>query len=269
MEPEPGSRLHYASKQQLLHVLEVLLARHPELQAEVAATLHSLDAQPQEEDAWEAERTLDAWDDDEVIIIPSQKHPSLPPMDLGAYRQRIDNYPVRLEQKESLKVLRADLVELLHEAELRTVHYDYYNALGLYALILDARLSSRNTQIDRLFDEVIDEFIPSLAALLSEASNSVGYDTSFRPLLSDEERTGWLKRLFAFWLKRLEQRRGDDELVEIMYDMAWNSDADLLRQLAEEELSRLKDEGPSNIVDFSRQYRTRLIERFLHGIPFS
>ena len=109
----------------------------------------------------------------------------------------------------------------------------------------------------------------SLEALLEEISSRTMFDTdagALSPLLSPEVRHRWLRRLFALWLKHLDAHRVEEDLPELILDVAWNEDALLLRSLAQAELQRQPDTSHSNIVDFGRQYRTKALEKFLKDV---
>jgi hypothetical protein len=266
MEPELQARLNSTSKQQIVQLLEELLQRHPELLTEMAALLNGI-AEKEDKDL-----RLDDWDEgniEELVILPSSRHPVAPPMDLEAYRQRVERYSERLRQRESATVITTDLEELLFEAEQRTLQYDYYNALGIYAIVLDERLKERNATLIRLLDHSMDEVIPDLATLLSEASSSLGYDSNVAPLLSKEERQHWLTRLVTLWLKRLDNREIEEDLSEILLDMIWQEDIPILVEMVTNELQRLRKGKSSTIVDLNQKYRLRVLERFLKELPYT
>ena len=90
---------------------------------------------------------------------------------------------------------------------------------------------------------------------------------SLSPLLAPAIRRSWLERLFSLWIKRLDLHRVEEDVPEIMLDVAWNEDIALLRTLAQDELQQLRQGDHSNIVDFSRQYRVRALEKFLKELP--
>ena len=87
------------------------------------------------------------------------------------------------------------------------------------------------------------------------------------PLLLPQVRQHWLERLFALWLRRLDARKIEEDLPEIILDVAWSEDIQLLRGLAQNELQPLPRGPHSNIVDFARQYRTKALEKFLKELP--
>ena len=53
----------------------------------------------------------------------------------------------------------------------------------------------------------------------------------------------------------------------IMLDVAWSEDMPLLRNLAQNELQKQPRSEHSNIVDFTSQYRTKALEKFLKELP--
>jgi hypothetical protein len=175
----------------------------------------------------------------------------------------------RLQHGESQQSIGSDLLHLLQEAEVRADQHDYQGALDLYALVLDKRLLEQDTTLVSIFDRALDEVMPFLEALLSEASSSIMFDASISlsPLLTPVMRRSWLERLFSLWLKRLDLYRVEEDMPEIMLDMAWNEDIALLRTLIQDELQPLRQSDHSNIVDFSRQYRVRALEKFLKELP--
>lgn len=263
MEPDLEASLNRASRRQIMRLFQVLSERHPELPAEIVTLLADIE----EEDS--GDLAQDSWpeDIDGVVILPSARHPVAPPMDLDGYKQRVKQYAERLRRRESVSALSTDLEELLAEAERRTLLYDYYNALGIYAIVLEERLAERSAALNRLLDRLIDEVIPNLATLLSEASSSLGYESNVAPLLSTEERQHWLQRLFSLWLKRLDNRAIEEDLSEIILDMLWREDVPMLTSLAQEALAHLRKGKTSAIVDLNQQYRLRVLERFLKDLP--
>ncbi len=273
MEPEFEQRLHWSSKETLIRLLQELCVRHPALQVEMTDILGSLtsvtgtDADGDES----GEEVTEDWDfsGDEHVVLRSLARPPLLPLDSEAYRQRIENYATRLGQ-ESPQVIAEDLAKLLEEAELRAEQQDYAGALDLYALLFDERLVERNTTLTPILDEAIDIASPTLEVLLEDASSNALFDATtimLSPLLTTNVRLHWLKRLFALWLKRLDAHSTDEDLPEIMLNVAWDEDIPLLRSLAQNELQRQPRSERTNIVDFARQYRTRALEKFLKELP--
>jgi len=138
--------------------------------------------------------------------------------------------------------------------------------------LIDERLLERTPATVSLYDEMIDAAMYSLEALLSETSSNAMFDAdtvTLSPLLAPNVRHRWLERLFALWLKRLDLHRVEEDLPELMLDIAWSEDILLLRSLAQNELQRHPHSEHSNIVDFTRQYRSRALEKFLKELPHS
>lgn len=263
MEPDIEARLKEASREQMVRLFQELSARHPELLIEMVDLL--VDMIEKERDGLVQSNWRD--DSNEVVILPSSRHPVAPLMDLDGYKQRVAQYVERLRHRESVAVISSDLGTLLVEAEQRTLHYDYYNALGIYAIVLDERLAERSAALNRLLDRSIDEVIPNLATLLSEASSSLGYESNVAPLLSKDERQLWLMRLFKLWLVRLDNRVVEEDISDIILDMLWREDVPILERAILDALTSLRKDRTSIIVDLNQQYRLRTLERFLKEIP--
>ncbi len=269
MEQELEDRLRGANKESLLLLIQELARRYPLLQTEIAMLIdmdksNAALSVPSKED----ERSGDSnenWDfnGDELI------HPSLlPALDYEACRQRVAGYLARLQQREALQVLANDLNMLLDEAEMRAEHHDYHEAMDVYAIVLDERLAERDEKLTQMFDKAIDDIMPILETLLSEASSNMLFETStLTPLLTPEMRQEWLKRLFALWLHRLDAHYVEENVPEIMLNVAWSEDVALLRSLVQSELQQQPSNEHSNIVDFTRQYRTRTLDKFLRELP--
>jgi hypothetical protein len=275
MEPELERHLHNASHEQLLLVLLELAARHPALQTEMIDILENeagaLQSAADEGEDVELNGDSEDWDfsGDELEPMRPVPLPVLLPLDREAYQQRIQGYAVRLTQGESLQGIKDDLTELLEEAETRAEHHDYQAALDLYGLVLDERLANHNNALSQLFDSAIDEAMPVLETLLSETSNNILLDPSeaFSPLLPSVMRQRWLERLFALWLKRLDVRRVEENIPELLLNIAWSEDIPLLRTLVQNELSRHPKSVHTNIVDFTLSHRIRTLEKFLKELP--
>jgi hypothetical protein len=270
MEPELERRLHNASDEELLLLLQELAARHPALETEMSDILGNLVEilqQVPEEDDGPGEVSED-WDfsGDKGESAPL---PVLLPLDREAYQQRIRGYAARLQQGESSQTIFADLTELLQAAETRAQHHDYLGALDVYSFVLDERLADRSSLLSHLLDSAIDEAMPILETLLSEASNNILLDPSvmFSPLLTAEVRRRWLEQLFALWLKRLDAHHADENMPGILLNVAWSEDVPLLRTLVQDELSRHPRSEHANIVDFTLQHRIRTLEKFLKELP--
>jgi len=274
MESELEHRLRQASKEQLVLLLQELTVRHPVLLTEIAEMLSQFSDEAEDESDSEIDNeATENWDfsggDDDLVELHSIPRPSLPSLDLENRGQRINSYMQRLQHGESQQSIGSDLLHLLQEAEVRADQHDYQGALDLYALVLDKRLLEQDTTLVSIFDRALDEVMPFLEALLSEASSSIMFDASISlsPLLTPVMRRSWLERLFSLWLKRLDLYRVEEDMPEIMLDMAWNEDIALLRTLIQDELQPLRQSDHSNIVDFSRQYRVRALEKFLKELP--
>jgi hypothetical protein len=276
METEIERRLQHSSKKQLVLLIQELTAQHPELCAEIDTALdrlantieeeyskHSNDADEQGEDEWDTS--------EELATMDFVRAPEFPPLDLASYRERFEGYLLRIKQKKSLQPICDDLFAILKEAQQRADREDYYNALDLYALVLDERLAERNATLTSILDKAINEIMPMLQAVLINVCSCIIVTSSsfLTPVLTPEMRKSWLERLFAFWLKRLDRYHVEEDVPEILMEMAWENDLGLLRTIVQEELQRLRQNGTSNIVNFTRQYRTRALEKFLKELPLA
>ncbi len=276
METEIERRLQCSNKKQLLLLIQELTAHHPELSTEIDTLLdqhaniadeddnkHSNDTGKQDEDNWDTS--------EELATMDFVRTPEFPPLDLAPYRERLEGYLLRIKQKKSLQPICDDLYAILKEAQQRADREDYYNALDLYALVLDERLAERSATLTSILDKALNEIMPMLQAVLMNACSCIIVTSSsfLTPVLTPEMRKGWLERLFAFWLKRLDRYHVEEDVPEILLEMAWENDLDLLRTIVQEELQRLRQNGTSNIVDFTRQYRTRALEKFLKELPLT
>jgi hypothetical protein len=276
MEAEIERRLQRSSKKHLLLLIQELTAQHPELSAEIDNALerlvgttedeyskHSDDVNEQQEDEWDTS--------EELATMDFVRTPEFPPVDLAAYRERFEDYLLRIKQKKLLQPICDDLFAILKEAQQRADREDYYNALDLYALVLDERLAERNATLTSILDKAINEIMPMLQAVLINVCSCIIVTSSsfLTPVLTPEMRKNWLERLFAFWLKRLDRYHVEEDVPEILMEMAWENDLGLLRTIVQEELQRLRQNGTSNIVNFTRQYRTRALEKFLKELPLA
>jgi hypothetical protein len=276
MEAEIERRLQRSSKKHLLLLIQELTAQHPELSAEIDNALerlvgttedeyskHSDDVNEQQEDEWDTS--------EELATMDFVRTPEFPPVDLAAYRERFEDYLLRIKQKKLLQPICDDLFAILKEAQQRADREDYYNALDLYALVLDERLAERNATLTSILDKAINEIMPMLQAVLINVCSCIIVTSSsfLTPVLTPEMRKIWLERLFAFWLKRLDRYHVEEDVPEILMEMAWENDLGLLRTIVQEELQRLRQNGTSNIVNFTRQYRTRALEKFLKELPLA
>lgn len=267
MEPELEQRLQDTNKEHLILLLQELAARHPVLLPEMVGIL---------EDFSELQSTLDDTDGDitEDWNFGGDEHGTvhafpLPP-NSEVQHVRIEEYTTRLSQENSLETMAETLTELLEEAEVRTEERDYYGTLDLYALLLDERLLERNVALTPIFDEAIDMATPAMEDVLCESSSNAMLDVAtatLSPLLTASVRHRWLERLFTLWLKRLDTHRIEEDLPQIILNVAWSEDLLLLSSLAQNELQRQPHSEHSNIVDFAGQYRTKALEKFLKELP--
>jgi len=274
MNSEFEQRLHSISKEQLVQLLQELVERYPFLLTEISAALNDLSTistSAIEEDT--GEDVTEDWDfgGDEQVTVHSLPRPVLPPLDGNLYRQRIENYATRLNQKEPPAVIAEDLAQLLEEAELRADQDDYAGALEIYALVLDERLLERSPALTPILDEAIQEATPALETLLNDASSNTLFNATtatLSPLLHASLRCSWLERLFTLWLKYLDTRTSstEEDLPQIILNVAWDEDIPLLERLVQNELQSQPRSEHTNIVDFSRQYRTRVLEKFLREL---
>lgn len=293
MDADFEQRLQESNREDLIELVRVLILRHPLLRAEIEAFLDIPSSPPpyllEVEEGYDAEvgdtgdsedsensgetegdvEETDDWDfggDENDLFKPL----SPLPLDVEMYRQRIEGYTKRLEQGEQPRAIITDLAKVSQEAELRAEQQDYYGALDIYALVLDERLQERSPALLSILDEAIDAATPALETLLGEASSNTIFDENtitLSPLLTAPARQRWLERLFTLWLKRVDAHSIDDELPEIMLSVAWQEDVPLLRSLAQNELQKLPRSSHSNIVDFTRQFRYRALEKFLRELP--
>ncbi len=281
METDLAQRLRNVSKEHLVLLIQELTGRHPTLTKEIENTLATFAAQSTNLTA------DDEFSADTLVLRRPLLQPSSHSFNFDAYQQRLADYPARLQEGTSPQDIFDDLVVLLQEAEWRADQYDYHQALSTYALVIDYRLALQNTILLHIFDRSIDEFMPVLAMLLSETSSLTTPDddstidheiatiepisrhvrTELSPLLPTDKRQLWLQRLFSLWLKRLDNHYSEENLPEIMLEIAWSEDVVLLRALVEKELHQHPTSTHSNIVDFSRQSRTRVLEKFLRELP--
>ncbi len=277
MEQELEDRLRHISKDHLLLLIQELTRRYPLLYTEIVMLLDK-DASKQlvplyteeNETELDEENIEEDWDfgSDELAALHPVSAPILESLDHEASRQRISAYLSRLQQGETLQTLAEDLDALLDEAEIRAENHDYRGAMDVYALVLDERLAERDEKLVHMFDRSIDDIMPILETLLSEASSNIVFETTtLTPLLTPEMRQKWLVRLFTLWLRRLDAHHIEENVPEIMLNVAWSEDVALLRQLIQEELQKQTTSEHSNIVDFTQQYRARTLDKFLKELP--
>jgi hypothetical protein len=276
MEHELEHRLQHTEKAHLILLLQELAARHPQLLSEVSDLLEQvvLDSPSSFSDGNDGndvneKHTDEDWDYSGNLPskLPTTPRSNLLPLDLEAYQQRFKQYSTIEVREESLQLVDQELVELLKETEARIDHHDYHAALDLFALLVNTRVAETNVELSPLFDRAIDEGMPMLETLLSEVSSQIMFDASITlsPLLSSPMRQQWLERLFALWLKRLDKYHKEEEIPEIILDIAWSDDVPQLRGLVMKEL--YYSEEHSNIVDLTRQYRARALDKFLKELP--
>ncbi len=276
MEHELEQRLLYTDKAHLILLLQELTVRHPYLLTDVSELLEQvvLNSPPSPHEG-NGEHDLDEkytdedWDynGDLLPTFQSAVRSNLLPLDLEMYRQRFMLYNSVEAQDEALQQVDQELIELLKEIEARVDQHDYHAALDLFSLLVDARVAEANAAFLPLFDRTIDEGMPLLETLLSEVSSHIMFDASITlsPLLSSSMRQQWLELLFALWLKRLDAYHAEEEIPEIILDIAWSDDVPLLRGLVLKELQYSGEHA--NIVDLTRQYRARALEKFLKELP--
>jgi hypothetical protein len=272
MEPELEQQLYRASKEQLVQVLQELATRHPVLLAEMKKILEDLSITNDDVDEEEVTEDWDFSGDDgesQVVLHPVTQAP-LPLVDSEEYRQRLAEHSAHLSQDEEPELLAEHLADVLEEAELRAEHHDYRGALQLYSLILDERLRERNPGLVPMLDEALRVASPTLEVLLSEASSSAMLDAEGNtpsPLFATSERHSWLERFFTLWLKHLDAHQVEEDIPRILLNVAWTEDVLLLRTLVQGILQQQPPSEHTNIVDFTRQYRTRALEKFLKELP--
>ena len=278
MNPEFEQRLQSARREDLILLLQELSVRHPVLLAEIMNILERLSnempslAEEGEEEEGEEEVT-EEWDfnrDEQVAPYTFPIQSPLFPLDGEAHQQRIEEFARRLRQEESPEALFDVLRDLVEGAISYSGQKDEYAGLDLFAMLIDERLLERSSATTPLFDEMIDAGMYSLEALLTEASSNTLFDVdtaALSPLLIPQVRHRWLERLFALWLKRIDAHKIEENLPELLLDVAWSEDILLLRSLVQSELQKQPPIAHENIVDFGRQYRTRALEKFLKELP--
>lgn len=277
MEQELEQQLHSLSKKHLIQLLQELATRHPILLSEITSTLENLtedgDGGGEVSEDWDfsGEEENEGQDEDAIGSIGAPQHAAsqwslLPVLDAEAYRQRVEDYATRLKQGAPASAIASDLAELLAEAETRAEYSDFQGALSLYALVLDERLSEHSSTLMPILDKAISGALPAMETVLSEASSNAMFDeaaVTLSPLLSTNVRHEWLKRLFALWLKHLDEHSIEEDFPRIMLNVAWGEDFLLLRNLVQGELQRYPHNEHSNIVDITQEYRIRALEKFM------
>lgn len=266
MQAELEQQLHIASKEQLIQLVQQLAMHHPTLQLEISTFLQSVASDDEEVPDIEEDWNFNG--DEQVVLHPFPK----PIHTTAHHRQQLQaTYAARLTQETSADALMATLSELLDEAINSVANADPHAALELFALLFDERLRERHPSLISIYDDMIDAAMYSLDALLTEASSDTSFNTqsaTLAPILTPDTRRRWLERLFTLWLKRLDAHRLEEDLPEIILDVAWHEDMFLLHHLVQNELQKQPQNEHTNILDFNRQYRTKALEKFLKELPF-
>jgi len=274
MKPEIAQLLQQADKEHLLSLVQELIEQHPALEAEVASYLtQRADGGNDAEDTINTdEEVSEDWDfsGDEQIVFHPYPQPTQFPLDALAHRQQLEEFTQQLDFETVPQGVMETLSRLIDEAIAYVGQGDSNGALELFALMFEQRLRETRPDLVPVYDEMIDAAMYTLETLLSEASSNALLDAdheTLTPLLNPSERHRWLERLFALWLKRLDIHRMEEDLPEIILDVAWSEDILLLRSLVQNELQKQPHSEHSNIVDFTRQYRTKALEKFLKELP--
>lgn len=276
MESELENRLQDTQREVLVLLLQELAIRYPALHQEMtdllerftsSTTVHATSDNTEEVD----DEVTEDWDfsGEELSLLHALPYVVPPPVTLDVYRQRIENYEERLKQGEPSQKILDDLTALMEEIETHVDLRDYATALDLYALIIDKRLAKPGSGLLNILDTVIDDWIPVLETLLREASSNIGFDgeVTLAPLLTRDMRQQWLHRLFLLWLLHIDIHQGAETIAELLLDTAWGEDVAFLHTLVQTELEQHAWNTNSNIVDFARQYRARVLEKFLKELP--
>ncbi|MDQ2904036.1 MAG: hypothetical protein ABI456_14185 [Ktedonobacteraceae bacterium] len=264
MEQELHSWLHFEDKEQLIYFLEELVRRHPFLRTEIADMLAGIPggAEPGEE-------LTEDWDfSGENSYMPPRSAPL--PLESEIYRQRIEQYAARLQQGELLQTIIDDVADLFSEAEARAEYQDDAGALGIYALALDERLRERDAAFTSILDKALVSALPTMKSVLPRAARTSGPGGMLPaqpPLLTTNARWNWLERLFAFWLKHLDVRDVEEQVLGSILSVAWPEDMAPLWNLVQSELQKQPYAQHINIVDFTHLYRVRALEKFLQTLP--
>jgi hypothetical protein len=270
MEPELMARLRALPREHLILLLEKLVARHATLSTDLLSLLDDLTA-------LQADETIPFTVDD--LAFHRTTVPTLSPQEIDVYRQRITTYGAQFQAGTSLQALFDEIVYYLQGAGTLFDRGLYLPALEIYEIIFDTRLSLSERSLILIFDRAIDEYLPELGLLLTEMSSLVILDqsslsvssesegplgkTTFLPQLSISIRQNWLKRLFYFWLNRLDDRLVNEQILDILHETMWMEDRKLMQQLILDAIAESRSCGHTNIVDFSQQSRIRHLERFM------
>ena len=273
MDAELQRLLQQAGHDQLVQIVQQLIMRYPALLSDIAQWLTrqqiaEQDGMDEEAVAIDEEVTED-WDfsGDELDSYPLARL-VLPPLAAQTYQERLAAYSVRLECGEAVATVRRDLLDVLWEVELRAEQHDYHGALCLYALLLNAYLAVQRLDLNALFEYALNETMSTLETLLAEASSTLLVDASkqLSPLMNQDDRQHWLERIFALWLKYLEERRPVERITELLHMVAWREDLPMLQALVLSKMPPQDDELSGTIVDFARLYRVRMLERLLKSL---
>lgn len=278
MDSELEHRLHASSKEQLIQLLRELAIRHTFMSDEITALLdgsvseHRLPEHLNVPGDVDDDVPEDDWDfgSDEPVMMHTFHRPVQLPVEGESVGRNSGDFAALLSQQDTPQLLADTLTNLLDEAELRTEQNDYSGVLDLYALLLDERILERTLAVTPMLDEAIDAATPALEDLLVEASSNAMFDAAtvaLSPLLTSTVRHQWLERLFHLWLKRLDAHRVEEDLPDIILNVAWSEDIALLRTLTQNELQKHPRNEHSNIVNFTQQYRTKALEKFLKELP--
>jgi hypothetical protein len=274
MLSESEQRFSDIDKQQLVKLLEELLLRHPVLRGEMISILERLGEAAGEAGAEDIDdEVTEDWDfsgdEAEPDKLPIHAQHVLHPKGQQAQRLRVEELSARLLREQAPNELLALLSDVIDEAITCSAQGDTAGALDLYALMFNERFRDHTSEITALYDDMIDAAMPTLEALLEATSSNglfVTERTSRRSLLKPGIRRKWLERLFALWLKRLDARRTEEDLPDILLDVSRNEDVPFLRRLAQQSILQ-QHPSSSNIVDFTHQYRTKALEKFLRALP--
>jgi hypothetical protein len=274
MQPEFGQRYSDIDKEQLIRLLEELLLRHPVLRGEVNSILEHFGEEKREGRGTEDidEEVTEDWDfsgdETEPDKLPIYAQPVLHSKEHQDPGHIVEELSDRIHREQAPKALLTVLNDVIDEAISCAARGNIADALDLYILLFNARFHEQAPEITAIYDDMIDAAMPALEALLDEASSNALSNPepiSSSPLLRPEVRRQWLERLFTLWLKRLDALRTEEDLPEIILDLSWSEDVPFLRRLTQGAIQQ--PASSSNIIDFTRQYRTKALEKFLHSLP--
>lgn len=273
MDADLQRLLQEAGREQLVQIIQQLVMRYPALLDDIAQWLIRQQTIGQNSTDEEVividEEVTEDWDfsGDELDSYPLSRL-VLPPLAVQTYQERLAAYAACLDRGEPLETVRRDLLDMLWEVELRAEQHDYHGALSLYAVLLDAYLAVQRADLNAIFEYALNETMSTLEILLAEASSTLQIDTSrqLSPLMNQDDRQHWLERIFALWLKSLEQRRPLEHITELLHMVAWREDLPLLQSLVQSKLQSQDDKPAGPIVDFAHLYRVRMLERLLKSL---